>query len=103
MGNREEYLKAKKVVEKYETIEKRFIAVISLDTKDFCRWKLKNKLIGGGISKIREFKVGNLTYRCISTVCNTCSLTIDSIMETENAKENEEYDEIRSILNQNSK
>lgn len=103
-----EYLKAKQIVQEYESkhlnisgVRQRSIAVISLDTQDFKLWKLEHKLKHDGLDTQRRFKIGNITYYCISKVCDLCSLAIDEIIETEYAKENKEYEHIKLVAKDN--
>lgn len=79
----------------------RSIAVISLDTQDFKLWSFEYELIYEGFEQQRKIKVGNTTYYCISKVCDLCSLSINEILETKHAKENKEYDEIKSVITGN--
>lgn len=102
MITEKDYLKAKKIVQEYESkhlnisdVRQRSIAVISLDTQDFKRWKIESNLKHDGLDRQRKFKIGNITYHCISKVCDLCSLTIDEIIETEYAKENKKYEQIK--------
>jgi len=77
------------------------IAVISLDTKDFLNWKENNNLRGGGLQYRKKFKIGNNVYNCITKANDLCSLTVNDVIETEHAKENEEYDEIKMVIKGN--
>lgn len=88
----------------FEKIEKMFfnkektIAVLSLDIEDFQDWKNKNNLEEQGLDTQRKFKSGNNTYICISTVGDSCSYGFDEIIETDYAKENSDYEEIKSVV-----
>ena len=108
MITEKDYLKAKKIVQEYESkhlnisdVRQRSIAVISLDTHDFKLWKNENNIKHDGIDIQRRFKVGNTTYYCISKVCDLCSLNLDEIIETEYAKENKEYEQIKLVAHGN--
>lgn len=101
----EDYLKAKQIVQEYErehsntsNITYRSVAVISLNRDDFQLWKLNNKLQEDGLGTRRKFQIGNVRYYCISKVYELCSFTLDEITETDHAKENEEYEQIRSAI-----
>ena len=67
------------------------IMVISKDQSDFITWKHSSGLKPDGPSFINRFKVGNTTYRNVTCVCDTCSMTVDEIILTDNAVENPEY------------
>lgn len=104
MITEKDYLKAKRIVQEYESkhlnisdVRQRSIVVISLDTQDFKLWKLESNLKHDGLDTQRRFKVGNTTYYCISKVYDLCSLGIDEIIETEYAKENKEYEQIMLV------
>ena len=71
------------------------IAVISFDTQDFQDWKLANDLKGDGTEHKRQFSMKNNTYYCITNVCDLRSLSIDEVIETDRANENEQYDKIK--------
>lgn len=75
--------------------EKHYIAVISLDVKDFRNWILENKLKPDRY-ECGKFVVGRTTYYCINTICDLNSLILDSIVSTERARENPRYEEILS-------
>ena len=102
MITEKDYLKAKQIVQEYESkhlnisgVRQRSIAVISLDAQDFQLWKNDNNLKHDGLDTQRRFKVGNTTYYCVSKVCDLCSLALDEITETKYAKENKEYEQIK--------
>jgi hypothetical protein len=76
----------------------RSIAVISLDSHDFQLWKTENNLKHDGLSMKRKFKIGNVTYYCISCVEDLCSLSLDSVTETQYANENKEYEHIKLAI-----
>jgi hypothetical protein len=108
MIREKDYLNAKQIIQEYESkhlnmsdVRQRSIAVISLDTQDFKLWKLVSNLKHDGLDTQRRFKVGNTTYYCISKVCDLCSLAIDKIIETEYAKENKEYKQIKLVARGN--
>jgi hypothetical protein len=82
-------------------IKERSVAVISLDTQDFNLWKLDSNLKHNGINTPTKFKVENTTYRCVTNICDLCSINIDEIVETKKAKENKHYEEIKFILKSN--
>jgi hypothetical protein len=82
-------------------VRQRSIAVISLDTNDFKLWKNKNNLKHDGLDTQRKFKISNTTYYCVSKVCDLCSLRLDEIIETEYAKENKEYEQIKLAVRVN--
>ena len=99
MITKEEYLKAKEIVREYEKNLKHYsIGVISKDVEDFLLWKKDMKLIGNTFDDIRKFKIGNTTYNCISNLSDFCSLTLNEIIETKNAKENEIYKDIKTYI-----
>lgn len=102
MITEKDYLKAKQIVQEYESkhlnisgVRQRSIAVISFDTQDFQLWKNENNLKHDGLDTQRKFKVSNTTYHCISKARDLCSLALDEITETEYAKENKEYEQIK--------
>jgi len=108
MITEKDYLEAKKIVQEYETkhlnisgVRQCSIAVISLDTYDFQLWKNENNLKHDGLDTQRKFKVGYITYHCITKVCDLCSLALDEITETEYAKENKEYEQIKLVARGN--
>ena len=108
MITEKDYLKAKQIVQEYESkhlnisgVRQRSIAVISFDSQDFQLWKSDNNLKHDGLGTRRRFKIGNTTYYCISKVCDLCSLSLDDITETEYAKENKEYEEIKLVVRGN--
>jgi hypothetical protein len=108
MITEKDYLKAKQIVQEYETkhlnisdVRQRSIAVISLDTQDFQLWKNENNLKHDGLGTRRRFKIDNTIYYCISKVCDLCSLTLDEITETKYAKENKEYEYIKLVARGN--
>jgi hypothetical protein len=108
MITEKDYLKAKQIVQEYEIkylnisdIRQRSIAVISLDAHDFKLWKNKNNLKHDELDTQKKFKVGNTTYYCISKVYDLCSLALDEITETEYAKENKEYGQIKLVARGN--
>ena len=73
----------------------RIIAVISLDTQDFKNWILESNLKLDGFEYSNMFKVGNDLYIGISNVCELCSISPDSVIETKNAKMNKDYEQIK--------
>jgi len=73
----------------------RIIAVISLDTQDFKNWKLESNLKPDGFEYPKKFKVGNELYIGISNVYELCSIHLDSVIETKNAKMNKDYEQIK--------
>lgn len=108
MITEKDYLKAKQIVQEYESkhlnisgVRQRSIAVISLDAQDFQLWKNENILKHDGLDTRRRFKIDNTTYYCISKVCDLCSLGLDEITETEYAKENKEYEQIKLVARGN--
>jgi hypothetical protein len=74
------------------------IAVISLDVEDFISWKDSSGFKPVEVNNKKKFKIGDVTYYCISGLCDLCSLTINEVIETENANGNEHYDEIKSSI-----
>ena len=71
------------------------IAVISKDLQDFLSWKDE---MGLGTGKIidtkKKFEVDGKTYHCIYKPTHTISLTLDSIVETKNARNNDTYSSV---------
>jgi hypothetical protein len=74
--------------------EPKTVMVISLGQNDFLNWRDKSGLIPEGVSFVHRFSVGNITYRKVSCICDTKSMTVDQIIETDRAKENPEYNRI---------
>lgn len=84
-------------------IDKRTVVVISFSLEDFKLWKNNSKLKPDGLDRQRRFVVGNTTYYCVFRVNDLCSITVDEIIETERAKENKEYEQIKLIARGNMK
>jgi len=102
MITKEEYLIAKHIVQEYEKeIKNHSIGVISLDAEDFMLWKEDIKLFGDGLETRKRFKIGNITYFCISNLNDLCSVRFDEVIETNYAKENEIYEDIKTYININ--
>lgn len=81
--------------------KQRSIAVLSSNTNDFQAWKRDNNIKPTGVDKMRRFTVGNTTYHCISNVSDLCAINLDDIIETEHAKDNEEYEQMISVAQDN--
>ena len=77
------------------------IIIVSLNTEDFLNYKEENNLKGDGLETIKKFKIGNKQYYRISKVRHLCSLGVDGIIETDNAKKNIEYENIMESVKQN--
>jgi len=70
------------------------IAVISSSVKDFKLWKKENNIRGDILDSTHKVILGNTTYHSILTPCDVCSLAVNDIIETKNAKNNKHYEEI---------
>lgn len=101
MITEKDYLKAKQIVKEYESKKEHNIAVISLNVHDFKLWKSFNNLKEDKIGTEKKFRIKNTRYHCISKVKDLCSLGIDEIIETNYAKENKEYEEIKLVARNN--
>ncbi len=93
-----EYLRAKEIIRKYEENNVYRVAVISLNRDDFRLWKLKKNYKVDGLESPSKFKSDGCVFHCISKVCDLCSITFDSVVETEHAKENKEYEQIMVVI-----
>lgn len=78
----------------------RNVAVICLNPSDFINWKMENKqhyddiISNENMNTTKRFSIGETTYFRINKVIDLCSLNIDEIIETKQAKNNIEYNEI---------
>lgn len=75
------------------------IAVISADMRDFINWIDKMGLVGVRVNSPRDITVGDTVYHCIYKPTQLISLTLDSIVEADNAQKNDAYSSILSIAN----
>jgi len=76
------------------------IGIICLNSSDFKNFIInKINLINENIDLIDNKKaiLNNKRYIKISNVCDICSFSFDEIIETDNAKENENYNKIIEV------
>jgi len=79
------------------------IAVISFDVEDFKRY-MKDNFIGGYTTRTsKKMKSGFDTYYGISNLCDMHSISFDEIIETNYAKENKNYEQIKQMTGFNLK
>lgn len=76
------------------------IGVIAYDTNDFINWKKTANLEHDGIDTKRKFKIGNKIYHCLTKESDLCSMRFSEVIETNDAKSNKEYVDIKNNLMQ---
>ena len=81
-------------------LPKHNIAVISLDRLDFRIW-CHNRFKHCKTKEGNSLENGRDTYICISRVTDLCSLDLDEVIETDRAKENKEYQQIKTFSKYN--
>lgn len=76
---------------------KSYVGIICKNAFDFNEY-IKERNIKGKRQTTKIIHTESITYICFASVCDTKSWRIDNFYETESAKENKEYDIIRSIV-----
>lgn len=96
----EEYLKAKAIVDAYESIIKR-IAVVCLDVHDFINYRNDVGSDSNSIHTISRFKLRNKLYIRVSDPNELVGVRFDDYVETQQAQRNTRYEDIKVTLIQN--
>lgn len=79
---------------------KLYIGVISKNSEDFLNWKRENNLTGKHRTPKLFYTKDNKTYVCFATICDTKSWSIDELLETNLAKSNKDYEQIKLVASQ---
>lgn len=83
---------------------KRWIGVICLNLDDFNEWRAKqNFKENSNNNTMKKFSVIDTTYRAIYNQMHLCSLTLDDIIITDNAKANINFELILKMAKSNLK
>ena len=75
------------------------ILIISKDLEDFINWKRNSKFSHNKLVVPTVFIDGKSTYKCIQDPEDLWLFGVDSLIETEHAKENPKYEKIISDSN----
>jgi hypothetical protein len=88
-----------------DELSKRCIAVISRDGRDFEKWVFANKIESSNLMLVFYNKAykENITYNGVCGINDLCSNSFDEVIETENAKDNPEYEQIIKAIKGNIK
>jgi hypothetical protein len=82
-------------------VHQRFVAVLSLNAHDFLLWKYDSNFKDVRLETQKRFIVDNTTYFCASDVYGLRAFALDEIIETEHAKENKEYEQMKLAAQSN--
>lgn len=84
-------------------INPKTIAIISFDVEDFKRYMITQFINIRKTEKPKKIKCGFDTYYCISDICDMHSISFNEIIETDYAKENKNYEQIKQMTGFNLK
>jgi hypothetical protein len=84
-------------------LSKRIIAVITDNKRSFEKWVFENKIETSTLMLVFHNKAfdKNITYIGIYDIQQLCSMAFDSFIETENAKDNPQYEQIIKVIKGN--